>query len=372
MREPGPGTGKVTGKITGAITGKITGASTGMRGAAMMLAAAAALAVGPSGCKPRAGDGPVPPLPISGPLVLGGRAVSAAKLRHGAELYTHYCRPCHGAAGDGNGTAAPGLQPPPRDLRRGIYKFAAVAAGQLPRDEDFVRIIKGGLHGTAMLAWDIPPAELDDLIQYTKSFAPRWQGEKPGEAIQAAPDPWTADPAGAVARGRRVYHGLAQCAVACHPAYVPRAEIAEATQALSHIEVRAFRPDLYAPVARDSDFGFKILPPDFTFTPPRAGDRLEDLYRSIAAGIGGTAMPTWKGVLPETDLWALAHYVKSLVALRGTPAGDQLQQALLAQPAWSPPLPRQAGGDAGGDAEGDATQEAGAVGGGAAGAGARP
>ncbi len=103
------------------------------------------------------------------------------------------------------------------------------------------------------------------------------------------------------------------------------------------MEVREFRADLYAPVAKDSDFGFKILPPDFTFTPLRAGDALADIYRSIAAGIGGTAMPTWKNVLPESDLWALAHYVRSLVALRGTRAADELRRQLLDQPAWTPP-----------------------------------
>ena len=251
-------------------------------------------------------------------MTLGGRTVSAERLRHGGEVYTHYCRPCHGADGDGNGASAPGLRPSPRDLRRGIYKFGSVAAGQLPTDDDFVRIIKGGLHGTAMLAWDVPAAELDDLIQYTKAFSTRWLTEKAGEPILPAPDPWAADPNGAVARGKRVYHGLAQCAVACHPAYAPKGEIYDATKELTHIELRAFRDDLYAPVAKDSDFGFKILPPDFTFTPLRSGETLPDIYRSIAAGIGGTAMPTWKNVLPEADLWAMVHYVASLVALRGT------------------------------------------------------
>jgi mono/diheme cytochrome c family protein len=358
MREPG--------QVMDRKPGTKPGTMTVLLGAALVLGTAGAAT---SGCRPRSGDGPVV---WSGPLVLGGRTVSAAQLRHGGELYTHYCRPCHGAAGDGNGASAPGLRPPARDLRRGVYKFAAVAAGQLPNDDDFVRIIKGGLHGTAMLAWDVPAAELDDLIQYTKSFAPRWQSEKPGEVIKAAPDPWTADDAGAVARGRRVYHGLAQCAVACHPAYAPKAEIYEATHLLSHIEVSAFRQDLYAPVAKDSDFGFKILPPDFTFTPPRAGDRLEDIYRGIAAGIGGTAMPTWKNVLSEADLWALAHYVKSLVALRGTRAADDLRQALLDQPAWAPPLPVLDGGGDTGDAGTVEVSEGSGGGGGAPEAGARP
>jgi mono/diheme cytochrome c family protein len=273
-------------------------------------------------------------------LTLGGRSVSPAHLGHGGEVYTHYCRACHGAAGDAQGPAAPGLRPPPRDLRLGIYKFGAVAAGQLPTDADFVRIITGGLHGTGMLAWDIPPAELDDLIQYVKAFAQRWQTEKPGDPIVPTADPWpAANEPGAIARGRSVYHGLAQCAVACHPAYAPRAEIYAVTKELTHMDLRQFRDDLYAPVAKDSDYGFKILPPDFTFTPPRSGETAADIYRSIAAGIGGTAMPTWKSVLPEGDLWAMAHYVRSLVALRGTRAADELRERLANQPAWSPPPP---------------------------------
>ena len=307
--------------------------------------AGAVLAIAGIGCKARPAGAPVV---ISGPLTLGGRTVSAARLRHGGEVYTHYCRACHGADGDGNGTSAPGLRPSPRDLRLGIYKYGSVPAGQLPTDDDFVRIIKGGLHGTAMLAWDVPGAELDDLIQYTKAFSGRWLTEKAGDPILPTADPWAGVPNAAIARGKRIYHGLAQCAVACHPAYATRTEIYDATKELTHIELRSFRDNLYAPVAKDSDFGFKILPPDFTFTPLRSGEALPDIYRSIAAGIGGTAMPTWKNVLSEADLWAMVHYVASLVALRGTAAAEQLHEQLLDQPPWSPP-----GLDGGADGAGD-------------------
>jgi hypothetical protein len=48
-------------------------------------------------------------------------------------------------------------------------------------------------------------------------------------------------------------------------------------------------------------------------------------------------MPTWKNVLPEGDLWAMAHYVRSLITLRGTPAAAQLRKSLLEQPYWVPP-----------------------------------
>ncbi|HVV16210.1 MAG TPA: c-type cytochrome [Polyangia bacterium] len=279
---------------------------------------------------------PGAPPTFTGPVTLGGRLVPAGALEHGRTLYTQYCRPCHGDGGDGKGPAAVGLMPPPRDLRLGVYKFAAVAAGQLPRDADFVRTLRAGLHGTAMQAWQVPDAELDDLIQYVKSFASRWRSETAGDEITASPDPWQGREAEALARGVRVYHGLAQCAVACHPAYVARAEIAAFTKELTGMDLREIRADVYQPVAKDSDYGVKILPPDFTFNPLRGGDTLGDIYRAIASGIGGTAMPTWKNVLPEADLWALAHYVQSLVALRDSPASDALGQRLRDQPAWTP------------------------------------
>ena len=277
------------------------------------------------------------------PLALGGVTVPRERLERGAVAYTHYCQACHGAAGDGGGPSALGLRPPPRDLRLGVYKFAAVAAGQLPNDADLRRIISRGLHGTAMLAWDLRAPELDDVIAYIKTFSPRWQTEAPGEAITLAPDPWAADDRAGVERGRRVYHGLAQCAVACHPAYAGRAEIFAFTEDLTKMRVEEFRADLYAPVAKPSDYGLPILPPDFTFNQLRAGDSITDIARTVAAGVGGTAMPTWKNVLPDADLWAMAHYVASLVALRGTPAAEALREKLLAQPAWIPPPAADAG-----------------------------
>jgi mono/diheme cytochrome c family protein len=309
------------------------------------LACLALLTAVAAACRRGAGAPP----PFAAPLELGGRTVAPSALEHGRETYTNFCRPCHGDDGGGKGTASPALRPPPRDLRLGIYKFGSVPAGQLPVDADFVRIIKGGLHGTAMLAWQVPDAELGDLIQYVKAFAPRWHDERPGEPIVPGPDPWALDDAAGVERGKAVYHGLAQCATACHPAYVTRPEIYAFTKELTKIELREMRPDLYDPVLKDSDFGVKILPPDFTFNLLRAGDAPADIFRSVAAGIGGTAMPTWKNVLPDPDLWALAHYVRSLVAIRGTPAAEALRRLLLDQPPWEPPPPPQADAGDGGD-----------------------
>jgi mono/diheme cytochrome c family protein len=326
---------------------------------------------------------------------LGGKQVSAETLNAGKEAYTHYCRACHGEKGDGHGPAALGLRPPPRDFTQGKFKFGAVESGSLPNDDDFRRIVKKGLHGTAMLPWEVPDQELSNIIQYIKTFSPKWQKEKPGKPIEAPPDPWAGQEQAAIQRGKELYHVTTQCA-GCHPNYATRDDIAAMTMRLKKIQVTSFREDMYGSVLKESEYrtpvneeppaekhgahaegkehgehgkkaekGEKgetkpaalktytvsILPPDFTRTPLRAGDDLPDLYRTIAAGVGGTAMPSWKATAAytdpntgehwdaEKDIWALAHYVQSLVKLRDTKEAAAFHAKLAQQPAFTPPPP---------------------------------
>jgi mono/diheme cytochrome c family protein len=272
-------------------------------------------------------------------MTLGGKTVPAETLEAGREAYMLNCYACHGAKGDGKGPAAPGLRPPPRDFTLGRFKFAGVPAGTLPQDEDLIRAVKKGLHGTAMLSWDVSDKEMEGIVQYLKTFSPVWKEEKPGDPIAIAPDPWgEAKKAEALRRGEVLYHVTARCAV-CHPNYATKQSLAEMTKAASGADLTEFRPDLYGGVAKESDYGVKILPPDFLSATLRSVETTEDLYRVIAAGVGGTAMPTWKGALPEADLWAMAHYVKSLVDMKDTPAAAELRNKLATQPEFVPPPP---------------------------------
>lgn len=272
---------------------------------------------------------------------LGGQEIPAAVLTEGQRAYAQYCRACHGDQGDGKGPAARGLRPPPRDFTLGAFKFGAVEGGALPRDEDLERIVRGGLHGTAMLAWDgVPPQQVRAVVQYLKTFSPRWKEEEPGEPVAVTPDPWKGRERDGAARGRKLYHGLAQC-LSCHPAYASRAEIHAAAKELTGTGTTEFREDMYGSMLTDSDYGVKLLPPDFTraeLRSVRPGHRLEDLYRVIASGVGGTAMPTWKGSLPEEDLWALVHFVDSLAAQKGTAQAERWRERNLAEDArWKAP-----------------------------------
>jgi mono/diheme cytochrome c family protein len=263
-------------------------------------------------------------------MALGGKKVSARRLNNGEHLFVTYCSACHGVNGDGKGPASIGLRPPPRNFKQGQFKFGAVASGQLPNDEDFLRIIQKGLHGSAMLPWnDVPERELMDIIQYLKTLAPKWADKMPGEPIVPEPDPWGAErEAEAVTRGMKVYHGMAQC-LSCHPAYETKETINAASMELSKREA-ILRPDAYHAELKDSDYGYKLMPPDFTRDHVRSGETLEDIYRTIASGIGGTAMPTWKGALPDDDIWAMSYYVRSLIRIKGTPEADARRAKLVA------------------------------------------
>jgi mono/diheme cytochrome c family protein len=275
------------------------------------------------------------------PQKLGGKVVPAEVLTAGREAYTQYCRACHGDGGDGKGPAARGLRPPPRDFTAGTFKFGAVAGGSLPHDEDLLRVVRDGLHGTAMLAWDgIPDDKVGQIVQYVKTFSPRWKDEEPGERVETTPDPWKGKEAEGLDRGRKVYHSLAQC-LSCHPAYASKPQIATWTKELTGNESVEFRDDMYGAMLTDSEFGVKLLPPDFMRSELRSvrpKHRKEDLYRVIASGVGGTAMPTWKGSLPEEEIWALVHFVDALVAAKGSDAPRQLRHANEAADAqWKPP-----------------------------------
>jgi mono/diheme cytochrome c family protein len=261
---------------------------------------------------------------------LGGKRASARRLNHGHELFLTYCAACHGVEGDGKGPASIGLRPPPRNFKQGQFKFAAVASGQLPNDEDLLRIVQKGLHGSAMLPWnDVPERDLLDILQYIKTLSPKWAEKTPGEPIVPGPDSWgDAKKAEAVTRGMKVYHGLAQC-LSCHPAYESKETIQAASMELSKREA-TLRDDPYHAEQKDSDYGTSLMPPDFTRDHVRSGEALTDIYRTIASGIGGTAMPTWKGALPDDDIWAMAYYVRSLIDLKGTREADDRRDRLIA------------------------------------------
>jgi mono/diheme cytochrome c family protein len=297
----------------------------------------AALALGACRGQPR----------FTAPQVLGAQEVPASVLNEGRDVYMHYCYACHGERGDGNGPSAPGLRPPPRDFTTGVFKFGGVRPGELPQDEDLVALLTRGLAGTPMLPWDLADRERRAVIQYIKTFSERWKTETPGERVLPdSPDPWVGREAEAAAVGEKLYHlagvemdpathqpraVLAGCNV-CHPSYLTHDELGalgrkvlgRATEPRPH----SHRPERKESEYRVRDTVISFLPTDFLHHTVKNGSSPEALFRTIAAGIGGTAMPTWKGAVRDQDLWALSHYVARLIGMRDTPQAAGLQAKL--------------------------------------------
>lgn len=107
-------------------------------------------------------------------LVLGGVEVSGVVLARGERVYRQRCMICHGDAGDGQGPTGRHLSPPPRDLRRGEYKFAPDRSA-LPDDTYFHRILTEGIPNTMMQPWGLDHDDRHAVIQYIKSLSPRWR-----------------------------------------------------------------------------------------------------------------------------------------------------------------------------------------------------
>lgn len=263
-------------------------------------------------------------------IFAGGKKVSKQTLNLGYTTYVEYCVQCHGPKGDGNGFAAKGLVPAPRNLTLGVYKFGEVVAGGLLYDEDFAKIIRKGLHGTAMLAWDISDERLDAVTQYLKTFAPQvWEkaGAELGEKITLNKDPYgLARQSSAIEKGKEVYHMTANC-YSCHRAYATVEEL-NVMAKNKNTSAPTIDKDFYNSKLQDSEYGAKTLPPDFTWHEVRSASTVEELYVRLAAGVGGTAMPSWKGTLEDDEIWAVAYYVKSLMDLKRTPERDVLMGKL--------------------------------------------
>lgn len=257
--------------------------------------------------------------------------IATSLVEEGRIAYQQYCVGCHGTSGDGNGEAAVFLDPKPRNFVLANFKFSSTRSGQLPTDADLKRTLRNGLRGSAMPPFNLlPERTLDGLVAYIKTFSPKWSERSPAAAIPVVEDPFrdAADKTEAIRRGEAVYHGFVTC-WSCHPSYVEESKINDYLEQFGSARREGFRPDLHLAVGKPNSEGQLIYPPDFLRDYVRAGASVDDLYRSIAAGITGTAMPTWidsidvpaespdqPPIVSRADLWAAAYYVRDLIAKR--------------------------------------------------------
>jgi DMSO reductase family type II enzyme heme b subunit len=222
------------------------------------------------------------------------RLAPAQDLENGEAIYRAWCLECHGAEGRGDGPAAERMLPRPRDFVGARYQIRTTGSGELPTDDDLMRVMREGLPGTAMPAWpNLSDQEKRDVIAYVKSFSPFFERETP-EVLQQSADPGGgADRAGA---GLEVY-GTLECA-RCHG----EQGRGDGTSAPTLEDWRGFpirAADLSEPWLFNGGMG------------------ADAIHTRFLTGLDGTPMPSNQdaleaGVVTEEDLWSLAHYVAGL------------------------------------------------------------
>jgi len=212
-----------------------------------------------------------------------------AAAARGQKAFSRYCVSCHGTEGDGRGPTADWIEPKPRVLTSGVFKFRSTPSGTLPTDADLLRTITNGLHTTYMPRWAATSEmERRDLVQYVKSLSTKFKEEEQGKpiTIPAAPEmtPQLAQ------QGKAVWDKM-QCA-ACH---------GDGGQGNGQS----------AATLRD-DWGYPAPPHDFTRGSLKVGDAPEDLYRAFMTGLSGSPMPSFADSIKPDEAWALVAYVRSL------------------------------------------------------------
>jgi mono/diheme cytochrome c family protein len=249
-------------------------------------------------------------------------------------LYDRFCLPCHGAAGDGKGPAAPWLWPSPRDFVRGQLKWRSTPVGSPPTSADVRAAIAYGITASGMpgFADVLDEAQLDQLAELVLTFARPAMARAP--AAKAAREiSLGAPPAADPRRGEQQWKSLG-CPV-CHGER-GRGDGPAAATLRDAFDRPASPHDLAAEGARRPRPPLPIGP-----EADRSAER-HALAMSIATGLWGTPMPGFARPADRTgrtggtgapsnvgDLWALADFLLELRQLHAAAAAKQ--------PAPSPP-----------------------------------
>jgi len=222
-------------------------------------------------------------------------AVAAQDAEAGRALYDRWCAECHGADGAGDGSAAASMLPRPRDFTQARYQIRTTGSGQLPTDQDLMRVLAEGLPGTTMPGWpNLSQQQYRDLIAHLKSYS-RFFGQGP------APEPmdFGSDPGGgeaALEAGRAAYITL-ECE-RCHG--------------------QAGRGDGTSAPTLEDWRGHPVRAADLTEAwLLNGGSGVEAIHTRVLTGLDGTPMPAAidamnSGVVSPEEVWQLAHYVASL------------------------------------------------------------
>lgn len=218
----------------------------------------------------------------------------------GKTLFRANCSGCHGLEAKGNGPASAMLNPKPRNLVSGAFKFRSTPLGTLPTDQDLLRTLEQGILGTSMPGFPLlSSSQKYALVAYIKSLRPDWE-KNVGRPYDMSPVPQDIFSnrsllLASAQRGRKLFE---EGCLTCHGD-----------------QGRGDGPSAQGLVDNDEN---PIHPANLSAEKIKSGKRAQDVFKAILTGLDGTPMPSFDGVYKESQIWDLVAY---LFFLRGQSAG---------------------------------------------------
>jgi mono/diheme cytochrome c family protein len=223
----------------------------------------------------------------SGPLCAGP---SPHPARDPRELYRAICANCHGTGGRGDGPEAAKLVPRPRNFAEGDFKIRSTESGDIPADHDLEMVIRRGMPGTAMPAYEgrLTSADIEGLRDVIKGFSPRFDVDGPGSLVAIGSS--TGPTPGAVAAGQKLFTKLG-CAD-CHG----KDGSGGGPKAASLVDMDG-NPSHPRDLRKRATY--------------KGGADPEDIARTLATGLDGSPMKALHAINPN-QRWPLVWYIRSI------------------------------------------------------------
>lgn len=239
-------------------------------------------------------------------------AMSSQQLiQSGRTGFLNRCSGCHGENADGQGSASLMLNPKPRNLLTGSFKFRSTPSGVLPTADDLLRTINLGILGTAMPSFqDVSEPEKQAIVAYIRSLRPEFRETKADQVSISLPVP-----------PRDIFEKKASLLAAAKKGSLHYAKACQTCHGETGIGNGPSAAEL-----TDSD-NLPIKPANLRLPFVKGGKTPRDVFRALSTGLDGSPMPGFESLFSEKERWELVAYV---YYMRGLEAGiysekDKLQ-----------------------------------------------
>lgn len=138
-------------------------------------------------------------------------------LERGKKVYESRCVICHGPKGDGKGLVGivhrfekKGMVWTiyPRDFTTGVFRFRTTPTGCLPTNDDLLRVVTNGIPRAYMpSSADLSLEDRKAVIEYIKTFSPRWKEEEPCKPFPVKKPQWVGN-SESVAKGEKLWKDM--------------------------------------------------------------------------------------------------------------------------------------------------------------------